>query len=180
MIKIMKWYYETRNHQKGSLFMSEIKIRNADINDAERLLQIYAYYVMNTAISFEYEVPSLSEFQNRMRHTMEKYPYIVIEKGGIIQGYAYAGTFKGRAAYDWSCETTIYLDHNARKCGLGRKLYEALEAALKEMGILNLYACIGYPEMEDEYLNRNSAQFHEHLGFAKIGEFHQCGYKFGR
>jgi len=160
--------------------MSEIKIRNADINDAERLLQIYAYYVMNTAISFEYEVPSLSEFQNRMRHTMEKYPYIVIEKGGIIQGYAYAGTFKGRAAYDWSCETTIYLDHNARKCGLGRKLYEALEAALKEMGILNLYACIGYPEMEDEYLNRNSAQFHEHLGFAKIGEFHQCGYKFGR
>lgn len=160
--------------------MSEIKIRNADINDAERLLEIYAYYVMNTAISFEYEVPTLSEFQNRMRRTMEKYPYIVIEKDGIIQGYAYAGAFVGRAAYDWSCETTIYLDHNSRKCGLGRKLYEALEAALKEMGILNLYACIGYPEKEDEYLNKNSAQFHEHLGFAKVGEFHKCGYKFGR
>ena len=61
------------------------------------------------------------------------------------RGYAYAGAFVGRAAYDWSCELTIYLDHNREKCGLGRKLYEALEASLKKMGILNLYACIGYP-----------------------------------
>ena len=160
--------------------MSEIIIRDADINDAERLLEIFAYYVMNTAISFEYEVPSLAEFQSRIHKTKKKYPYLVIEKDGIIQGYAYAGPFVGRAAYDWSCETTIYLDHTARKNGLGRKLYEALEAALKEMGILNLYACIAYPETEDEYLDRNSAQFHEHLGFAKAGEFHKCGYKFGR
>lgn len=63
--------------------MNEIKIRNADINDAEQLLKIYAYYVVNTAITFEYDVPSISEFQNRMRHTMEKYPYIVIELDGI-------------------------------------------------------------------------------------------------
>ena len=160
--------------------ISEINIRNADIIDADRLLKIYAYYVMNTAISFEYEVPSISEFQNRMRDKMKKYPYIVIEKDGIVQGYAYAGAFVGRAAYNWSCETTIYLDHNARKCGLGRKLYEALEAKIKEMGVLNLYACIGYPETEDEYLDKNSAKFHEHLGFTKVGEFHKCGYKFGR
>lgn len=160
--------------------ISEINIRNADIIDADRLLKIYAYYVMNTAISFEYEVPSISEFQNRMWDKMKKYPYIVIEKDGIVQGYAYAGAFVGRAAYNWSCETTIYLDHNARKCGLGRKLYEALEAKIKEMGVLNLYACIGYPETEDEYLDKNSAKFHEHLGFTKVGEFHKCGYKFGR
>jgi len=160
--------------------ISEINIRNADIIDADRLLKIYAYYVMNTAISFEYEVPSISELQNRMRDKMKKYPYIVIEKDGIVQGYAYAGAFVGRAAYNWSCETTIYLDHNARKCGLGRKLYEALEAKIKEMGVLNLYACIGYPETEDEYLDKNSAKFHEHLGFTKVGEFHKCWYKFGR
>ena len=160
--------------------MSEIKIRNADVNDVERLLEIYAYYVMNTAITFEYDVPSISNFQNRMQRTMEKYPYIVIEKDGIIQGYAYAGAFVGRAAYDWSCELTVYLDYNARKGGLGRKIYEALEAELKKMGILNLYACIAYPETEDEYLDKNSAKFHEHLGFTKVGEFHKCGYKFGR
>ena len=157
-----------------------ITIRNAQMSDAERLLKIYDYYVKNTAITFDYETPSLQEFIHKMEHTMESYPYLVIEKDGCIEGYAYAGVFKDRAAYDWSCEMTIYLDHDALKQGLGRMLYEALEAELKEMGILNLYACIGYPEAEDEYLTKNSAEFHEHLGFVKVGEFHQCGYKFGR
>lgn len=59
-------------------------------------------------------------------------------------------------------------------------LYEELEQELAKMGILNLYACIGYPEAEDEYLTKNSAQFHEHMGYTKVGEFHKCGYKFQR
>ena len=149
--------------------MSEIVVRDAALEDVKRILEIYAYYVENTAITFEYAVPSVSEFLERMKHTMEKYPYIVIEKDGLIEGYAYAGAFVGRAAYDWSCEMTVYLDHNAHKCGMGRKIYTALEEKLKCMGILNLYACIGYPEIEDEYLNTNSADFHAHLGFAEVG-----------
>ena len=157
-----------------------ITIREATTEDAKRLLEIYGYYVQNTAITFEYETPALEEFRSRMAHTMEKYPYLVIEKDGEIKGYAYAGTFKDKDAYDWSCELTIYLDHDAQKCGLGRMLYEALEEKLKAMGIRNLYACIGYPETEDEYLTTNSADFHAHLGFKIIGEFHQCGSKFGR
>lgn len=157
-----------------------ITIRDAKIEEAKRILEIYDYYVKNTAITFEYETPTLEEFQKRMEKTMRRYPYLVIEREGLIEGYAYAGPFVGRAAYDWSCETTIYIDHKAKKCGLGRKLYEALENALKDMGILNLYACIGYPEKEDEYLTTNSADFHEHLGYVKVGEFHNCGYKFDR
>lgn len=160
--------------------MSEIKIRNVAINDAERLLEIYAYYVTDTAISFEYTVPSLAEFQSRIKRITEKYPYLVVEKDGQIQGYAYAHPFVEREAYDWCCETTIYLDKNARKCGLGRMLYEALEARLKEMGIINLYACIARTDKEDEYLNNNSPEFHEHLGYKTVGEFRKCGYKFGR
>ena len=157
-----------------------IKIRNATLEDAGRILEIYDYYVKNTAITFEYDTPTLTEFRTRMEKTMERYPYLVIEVDGHIEGYAYAGPFGGRAAYDWSCETTIYLNHNAKKCGLGRKLYEALEQALQSMGILNLYACIGYPQQEDEYLTTNSADFHEHFGFKKVGEFYKCGYKFNR
>lgn len=160
--------------------MSTVKTRDARPEDAKRLLEIYAYYVEHTAISFEYDVPTLSEFQRRMENTMERYPYLVITKDEVVQGYAYAGPFVGRKAYDRSCELTIYLDHAALKCGYGRKMYEELEHRLKEMGMLNLYACIGYPEEEDEYLNKNSAQFHEHLGFTIAGTFHQCGYKFGR
>ena len=130
--------------------MQNITIRNATLADAPRILEIYAYYVEHTVISFEYDVPSLAEFEGRMRDTMQKYPYLVIERDGRIEGYAYAHAFVGRAAYDWA------------------------------MGVLNLYACIGYPQVEDEYLTKNSAQFHEHLGFTLAGTFHNCGYKFGR
>ncbi len=157
-----------------------LNIRNADIKDASRLLEIYSYYVKNTAITFEYEIPSLDEFESRMRHTMKQYPYLISEKDGQINGYAYAGPFVVRAAYDWSCELTIYLDHNVQKCGIGRKLYEELENKLKNMGILNLYACIGIPKEDDEYLTHNSADFHSHLGFKTAGFFHNCGYKFNR
>lgn len=132
------------------------------------------------AITFEYETPSISEFKERMSITMKKYPYLVILNDEKIAGYAYAGPFVGRVAYDWSCELMIYLDHDAKGHGLGRKLYEALEHELQKMGMLNLYACIGYPKEDDEYLTTNSADFHTHLGFIKGGEFHQCGYKFGR
>ena len=148
--------------------------------DAERLLGIYAHYVLNTAITFEYDVPSLEEFRQRILHTKEKYPYLVIEENGVIKGYAYAGVFKDRAAYERSCEMTIYLDRDYTGRGLGRKLYEALADALKARGILNLYACIGVPEEEDEYLDHNSEHFHEHLGYTTVGTFHKCGCKFGR
>ena len=160
--------------------MQSIRIRNATLEDASQILKIYDYYVTYTAITFEYETPSLDEFRERMEKTMRRYPYLVIEKDGDIQGYAYAGAFVGRAAYDWSCELTVYLAPDAQKCGMGRMIYEALEAKLRKMGILNLYACIGYPETEDEYLTKNSAAFHAHLGFEQVGKFHQCGYKFGR
>ena len=99
--------------------MSDIIIRNAELEDVNRILEIYAYYVKNTAITFEYVVPTVEEFLDRMKHTMKKYPYIVIEKDGKIQGYAYAGAFIGRPAYDWSCEMTVYLNHSAQKCGFG-------------------------------------------------------------
>lgn len=155
-------------------------IRNAVIEDASRILEIYNYYVKNTAISFDYETPALDEWIARMVRTMSRYPYLVVEENGVIQGYAYAGPFVGRAAYDWSCEMTIYLDHNVQKRGVGRKLYETMEQELGKMGILNLYACIGYPDKDDEYLTTNSADFHAHLGYARVGMFHKCGYKFGR
>ena len=159
---------------------TSITVRNAKLSDAPRILEIYTYYVENTVITFEYDVPSLEEFENRMIDIMKKYPYLVIERDGRIEGYAYAHAFVGRAAYDWASELTIYLDHNAKKCGLGKKLYEALAERLKDMGVLNLYACIGYPKIEDEYLNKNSAQFHEHLGFRLCGTFENCGCKFNR
>ncbi len=178
-------HFPLRKHRLMRVFIDMIGgkgmiIRSAAPEDAEELLKIYAHYVLNTAVSFEYEVPSPEEFRGRVTNTLKKYPYLVLEDGGRIQGYAYAGVFKPRAAYDRSCEMTIYLDRDAKGRGYGRALYEAMEERLKAQGILNLYACIGDPVTEDEYLTKDSERFHRHLGYEKVGEFHKCGYKFNR
>lgn len=160
--------------------MSANKIRVATLEDAKTLVEIYTPYVEKTVITFEYEVPSVEEFKGRMAHVLEKYPYLVAERDGEIVGYAYAGEFKSRAAYDWAVETTVYVREDQKKSGVGKALYMALEQILAEQNILNLNACIGYPEVEDEYLTKNSVQFHEHMGYRFVGEFYKCGYKFGR
>ena len=157
----------------------KITIRTATLDDAAGLLEIYAPYVEKTAISFEYEVPSIEEFRGRMSRIMQKHPFIVAEKDGELSGYAYTGPFVGRAAYDWAAESTIYLKENKRKTGLGRRLYGVLEAVSGAQNILNLNACIGIPEREDEHLTCNSLRFHEHMGYRLVGEFRKCGYKFG-
>lgn len=157
-----------------------MNIRNAKLSDAAGLLAIYDYYVQHTAISFEYETPTLAQFEERMRTVMARYPYLVAEAGGQLLGYAYAHPFVGRAAYDWGAETTIYLAPGARRGGIGKALYAALEQALRVMGVLNMYACVGTCDAEDEYLTNNSADFHRHIGFKQVGEFKRCGRKFGR
>ena len=158
----------------------EFIIRKASVIDAAAILAIYAPYVEETAITFEYTVPSLSEFKERIRTVLKRFPYIVAEKDGTIAGYAYVSPFHERAAYSWAVETSIYIDKNLRKTGLGKRLYNALEDILKKQGILNLNACIAYPEKEDRHLTKNSVEFHEHLGYSMVGEFHKCGYKFNR
>ena len=214
--------------------MGELKFRVARPEDAEALLAIYAPYVEETAITFEYEVPGVEEFRARIAHTLATYPYIVaVEEqsanadtahadgtsstcidcsdanadaghadgvpassmptagadaaGGTcrtsehIIGYAYVGRLHERAAYDWSVETSIYVDRSARKHGLGRQLYERLEAILRAMNIISVNACIAYPGTNnDPYLNTNSPDFHAHLGYQLVGHFHACAYKFDR
>ena len=102
----------------------DLLIRFAKMEDAEELLALYTPYVTDTVITFEYEVPSLEEFKDRMRQTMRKYPYLVAEQNGEILGYSCAGAFKGRAAYDWAVETSIYVKHDKKGQKIGRALYD--------------------------------------------------------
>ena len=100
--------------------MKPIIIRTATVSDATVILDIYGYYVANTAISMEYDVPSLAEFEKRIENTLGNYPYLVAEQNGKIIGYAYAGKFHPRAAFYRSAEVSIYIHKDAVKCGLGR------------------------------------------------------------
>lgn len=159
--------------------MAEISLRAATEKDAERILEIYAPYIIKTAITFEYDVPTVDEFRSRIKKTLEKYPYIVACEGEKIVGYAYASPFKGRAAYDHSAEPSIYVDENEHKKGIGRLLYSALEKALGKMNITNLEACITHAAVEDKYLKNESEAFHEKMGYKKTAHFSMCGYKFG-
>ena len=154
-------------------------LRMATEKDASALLEIYRPYVEQTAITFEYDVPTVEEFARRIRHTLERYPYLVAEENGAVIGYAYVSPFKERAAYDWAVETSIYVKMGLSGKGYGKQLYDALERLLKAQNILNLNACIAYTEHEDAHLDNNSTHFHEHLGYKLVGTFHQCGYKFG-
>ncbi len=158
-----------------------LTIRAAAPEDGAALLKIYRPYVERTAITFEYEVPAEEEFALRIEKTLRRYPYLVAEDHRKILGYAYAGIFHDRPAYDWAVETSIYVDWSRKRMGIGRKLHDMLEMALREQGILNMNACVACPMgEEDEFLTRNSVEFHRHLGYRLVGEFQKCGYKFGR
>jgi phosphinothricin acetyltransferase len=160
--------------------MSDITIKIADVSDASELLKIYKYYVENTAITFDYTVPGLEEFKNKIRETLKQYPYIVAVAEGEIIGYAYASVFKARPAYDWAVETTIYIKNGFTKSGCGGRLYREMEELLKKQNILNVNACIAFTDTPDEHLTDNSPKFHRHIGYRLVGKFNRCGYKFNK
>lgn len=149
-----------------------MNIRIVEPSDAAALVAIYAPYVEKTAITFEYEVPSVEEFAGRIRETLKRYPYLVAEDHNEILGYAYASVFHARKAYDWSVETSIYVKENNHRSGIGHLLYQKLEEALREMNVCNLCACISYP-------NPRSIAFHEKEGYRLVGHFTSSGYKLG-
>lgn len=148
-------------------------IRFAKIEDSGAMLDIYAPYVLETAISFETEVPSLAEFQSRVVDTLPKYPWLIYEIDNRIVAYAYAGSYRSRCAYGWSLESTVYVDRNFRGNGIGTKLYRTLFQLLKEQGAVNVFAGITQP-------NEASVRLHESLGFVPVGIYKDIGFKIGK
>ena len=153
-------------------------IRDAKIEDAKKLLEIYSYYVENTAISFEITVPTLEEFENRIKYFQSKYPYLVLEDENKICGYVYAHEFGEREGYRYTVETSIYLDKDSKGKGFGKLLYAELEKRLKSIGIKNVCAAVVRGDANDKHINDNSYNFHKKLGFTEVGTFHKCGCKF--
>ena len=155
-------------------------IRLARPEDAGRIAEIYRPYVENTAVSFEYEAPDEREMRSRIERTLRVYPWLAAELDGRIAGYAYAGRFAPRKAYDFCAEASVYVDASLRRAGVGRALYAALEDILGRMNVLKLYACIAVSGDGDEYLTPDSVRFHERMGYAEVCRFDRCGFKFGR
>jgi len=155
-------------------------IRPATSDDAAKLVDIYSYYVVNTAVSFEYEIPSVEDFRGRISNTLKEYPCLVAEEDGEILGYVYASGFHSRMAYKHCAELSIYLNKDERGRGLGRILYNKIEEILLKQNIVSLHACIAIPDGEDEYVTSDSEHFHEKMGFKRVGIHERCGFKFNR
>ena len=119
-----------------------MSIRMATAQDIPRILEIYAPYIQNTAISFEYEVLGLEDFTRRFLDITAKFPWLVWEENGVILGYAYGSLPFERAAFQWSAEASIYLCPEAQGRGIGRKLYAELERLLQKQGYKKVYAII--------------------------------------
>lgn len=149
------------------------KIRMAVADDAAAMLDIYSPYILNSGITQETEVPSLSVFQQRIEETQRSRPWLVCEIDDKIAGYAYAGKHRDRKGYQWCTEPSVYISEKYFRFGIAKALYTALFAILKLQGYVNAYAVITLP-------NEQSVTFHEKFGFTYFTTFKQIGYKLGK
>ncbi len=149
-----------------------MKTRLATPADARAVHEIYAPIVRDTTISFEWDPPTIEEVATRIQRTLaDGYPWLVTEEGDVIAGYAYAGRFRTRAAYDWAAETSVYVRADRHRSGVGRTTYAALLRVLDRQGFRSAYGVMTLPNAASEALHRA-------LGFAEVGRFPRVGWKF--
>ncbi len=146
-------------------------IRLATIDDAEAMLAIYAPHVVGSSVSFEWELPTLSEFKMRISEILQELPWFVAEdEDEQILGYAYAAKYRTRTAYQWAVETSVYVAQKKGRSGVGRNLYGPLIDTLKKQGFTTAFAVIALP-------NERSVLFHESMGFNYLCTYPKIGFK---
>jgi L-amino acid N-acyltransferase YncA len=148
-------------------------IRPATVDDAVQLCDIYNHYVLNTTVTFEEAVVPIDDMVLRLQETTQSLPWLVVEDDDKVLGFCYASKWKGRCAYRYSVESTVYLRPDAAGRGLGTQLYNTLLEDLKQRGLHTVMGGIALP-------NDASIALHEKFGFEKIAQFKQVGNKFGQ
>lgn len=147
-------------------------IRPVHINDAQELLEMYNYYVINTTVNFDIEPLSLKTFLDKLNIITEDYPFIVFEENNEILGYAYGSRFRPRAAYNYVAESTVYVKHTAHGKQIGSKLYAELIRLLQETDLHTVLGVLTIP-------NEASIKLHEKFGFEQVANLKEVGLKFG-
>lgn len=149
------------------------KVRDATVDDADACAAIYAPYVTDTAITFESDPPGTQEMAERITTALRTHAWVVLEESGRVVGYAYGATFMARAAYQWSCAVSVYIEHGRQHTGGGRMLYTVLLGRLAERGFRTAVAGMALP-------NDASVGLHHALGFEPVGTYRSIGWKHGR
>lgn len=147
-------------------------IRVAEPHDAQPLANLYNHYVVNSVTTFETDPVDAREMAARVAEVQTAgLPWLVLQQQDELVGYACAVRWKGRAAYQHSVESTIYLSPNGSGKGLGTELYTALLKELQQQGMHCVIGGIAQP-------NEASVALHEKLGFSKVAHFPEVGRKF--
>ncbi len=148
-------------------------IRLAAAADAAAIREIYRPFVEHSAVSFELECPAVEEIVQRIEQAQQRHAWLVCEWRGQVLGYAYAGPYRSRTAYDWGCEVSVYVAESFRKKGVARSLYSALLDVLTWQGYCVALAGMTLP-------NEASAGFHKAMGFRPFALYEKIGFKNGR
>jgi len=155
--------------------MTLVSIRPATPTDIPAIAQIYTHAVKHGTASFEIEAPEQTEMTRRQRELIDAgFPYIAAELDGRLLGYAYAGPYRVRPAYRFTVEDSIYVDHKARRSGVGRMLLDCLIAESTDRGFRQMIAVIG------DSAQTASVELHRAAGFRMVGTLDGVGHKFGR
>jgi L-amino acid N-acyltransferase YncA len=145
-------------------------VRPASSADAAACVAVYRPYVENTAISWEIEVPAVSEMAARIAAARENHEWLVLERAAQVIGFAYAHRLNHLETYRWSAEIGIYVDLERRRAGGGRLLYTQLLRRLTERGYRQAFAGITQP-------NEASNDFHRSFGFREVGLYRRVEWK---
>jgi L-amino acid N-acyltransferase YncA len=149
-----------------------MRLRVAGPADGDAIAGIYGPMVATTAVSFELDPPTAGDMAARVAETLPDHPWLAADSDDGVIGYAYAHGFHVRAAYDWSVETSVYVHPGHWRSGVGRSLYTALTAILREQGYCRAVAGVTLP-------NPASVRLHERTGFRPVGVYHRIGWKLG-
>ena len=164
-----------------SLPLETVALRYAAPQDVPRMLEIYGWYVENTAAVFEDDVPSEAEFLRRMEQIAKRYAIVVAEENGEIHGFGYVQPLSLGLCSDWSCEICVFVAQDQRRRGIGTMLSNQLIEAEKLSGMQNFYARIPLPAgVDDAHLTIAAKRLSEREGFNAVGRFTKCVCKFGK
>jgi phosphinothricin acetyltransferase len=149
-----------------------MNIRLANPSDLPAIVELSNWGAANTAANFAVEPETLEVWQESYAKTNERFPWLVAVNGDDLLGFAKASPWKGRCAYEFSAEITVYVQPTHQGQGIGRALYSHLLGTMQAQGYHSVLGGITQP-------NEASVRLHESFGMKQVALLERIGWKFG-